>query len=194
MDSSRLPWICQRLQLRAGCHQGGSPKAAAGSRVAQGCSGRRCRSLSCTHIVVPSKGALALSFKEPSPHCNLAGLYYPFNLCQPPPPPPALQSFQDWINKIHPRVARNTSCEGIWCSCPCWPGNHPQTNSDSLAFSHLLTSLSQNTHYFLRSPCGNPILCVPGYLLCEYLHPPHKPPRHHGRPTCSGPCPAQARL
>lgn len=109
-------------------------------------SGRWQRLLSLTRTVVPSKGALALSCKEPSSHCTLAGLRSPFNLC--PPPQPSPRSFQDWINKIHPRVARNTSCEGICCTYPCWPGSHPQTNSNSLAFSHLLTSLSQNIHYF----------------------------------------------
>lgn len=65
----------------------GLPEAAAPSRVPQAAvwSGRRQVALPPLHRV-PSKGALALSHQEPSPHCILTGLCSLLNLCPPPQP------------------------------------------------------------------------------------------------------------
>lgn len=146
MDFFRLLWICQRRQLRAGCH------GAAARPQAVAVAGRRQKLLSLTRTIVPWKGALAPSCQEPSSHWNLAGLPSPLNLCPPPqpsPPPTPPRTFPDWINKIHPRVARNTSGEGIlpYLSLLAWkPSANQQQFSCVPPFADIIKP--KNIHNF----------------------------------------------
>lgn len=143
-------WVPPRWEPRAG---GGGPGAA---EVALPPSHRR-----------PSKGSACSAFQGAITSLESSWTTFPLNLHTPPPPsPPPTQSFQDWVNKVHPRAVRNTGFEGFCCL---------EVTHKPTAIQAFADIVKQKTRLFLvQPPWKSCSLLAAIFAFCEHLHPTHQ--------------------